>query len=149
MSGTLARLSCVRQSHCPVCRGADGAEASPICKGSARSHRKRGGYSTYSAFSADIFGHRPRCRPPSGAFLALRSIFFPHESAGRGAYLSFLSQSAFFFRKALRSRKRNEETQESSKTTDRGCSPTLQDSGFSASCAAAPHWATTDERFSP
>jgi hypothetical protein len=24
----------------------------------------------------------------------------PHESAGRGAYLSFLSQSAFFLRKA-------------------------------------------------
>jgi hypothetical protein len=36
------------------------------------------------------------------AYLASRSIFFPHESAGRGAYLSFLSQSAFFFRKALR-----------------------------------------------
>jgi hypothetical protein len=42
------------------------------------------------------------------AYLAFRSIFFPHESAGRGAYLSFLSQSAFFFRKALRSRERNE-----------------------------------------
>src|ERR1700677_2362163 len=35
------------------------------------------------------------------AYLAFRSIFFPHESAGRGAYLSFLSQSAFFFRRAL------------------------------------------------
>jgi beta-lactamase class A len=34
------------------------------------------------------------------AYLASRSIFFPHESAGRGAYLSFLSQSAFFFGKS-------------------------------------------------
>jgi hypothetical protein len=33
----------------------------------------------------------------------------PHESAGRGAYLSFLSQSAFFFRKALRVRKQTED----------------------------------------
>ena len=33
---------------------------------------------------------------PSRSFLAYRSIFFPHGSAGRGAYLSFLSQSAFF-----------------------------------------------------
>jgi hypothetical protein len=33
------------------------------------------------------------------SFLAFRSIFFWHESAGRGAYPSFLSQSAFFFRK--------------------------------------------------
>jgi hypothetical protein len=31
------------------------------------------------------------------AYLASRSIFFRHESAGRGPYLSFLSQSAFFF----------------------------------------------------
>ena len=36
---------------------------------------------------------------PFLAYLAFRSIFLPHESAGRGAYLSFLSQSAFFFRK--------------------------------------------------
>ena len=36
------------------------------------------------------------------AYLASRSIFFPHESAGRGAYLSFLSQSAFFFREMRR-----------------------------------------------
>ena len=42
------------------------------------------------------------------AFLAYRSIFFLHESPGRGAYLSFLSQSAFFFRKALRTRECNE-----------------------------------------
>jgi hypothetical protein len=40
----------------------------------------------------------------SRSFLAYRSIFFPNEGAGRGAYLSFLSQSAFFFRKALRRR---------------------------------------------
>jgi hypothetical protein len=33
------------------------------------------------------------------AYLAYRSIFFLHASAGQGAYLSFLSQSAFFFRK--------------------------------------------------
>jgi hypothetical protein len=32
------------------------------------------------------------------AYLAFLSIFFQHESDGRGAYLSFLSQSAFFFR---------------------------------------------------
>jgi hypothetical protein len=32
-----------------------------------------------------------------------------HESAGRGAYLSFLSQSAFFFLKALRSQERGRE----------------------------------------
>ena len=41
---------------------------------------------------------------PFLAYLAFRSIFLPHESAGWGAYLSFLSQSAFFFQKALRSR---------------------------------------------
>jgi hypothetical protein len=35
------------------------------------------------------------------AYLAYRAIFFQDENAGRGAYLSFLSQSAFFFRKAL------------------------------------------------
>ena len=35
-------------------------------------------------------------------FLAFLSIFSRHERAGRGVYLSFLSQSAFFFRKALR-----------------------------------------------
>ena len=34
---------------------------------------------------------------PFLAYLAFRSIFLPHESAGWGAYLSFLSQSAFFF----------------------------------------------------
>jgi hypothetical protein len=54
------------------------------------------------------------------AYLAFRSIFFPHESAGRGAYLSFLSPSPFFFRKALRSRERNKVIQESPKTTYRG-----------------------------
>jgi hypothetical protein len=40
------------------------------------------------------------------AYLAFHSIFFQHESDGRGAYLSFLSQSALFFRKALRSQPR-------------------------------------------
>jgi hypothetical protein len=33
------------------------------------------------------------------AYLAFRSIFSPQESADTGAYLSFLSQSAFFFGK--------------------------------------------------
>jgi hypothetical protein len=32
------------------------------------------------------------------AYLAYLATLFPHESVGRGAYLSFLSQSAFFFR---------------------------------------------------
>jgi hypothetical protein len=32
-------------------------------------------------------------------YLAFRSIFFRMKGAGRGAYLSFLSQSAFFFLK--------------------------------------------------
>ncbi len=36
---------------------------------------------------------------PFLAYPAFRSIFFAHESAGRGAYLSFLSQSAFFSRR--------------------------------------------------
>jgi hypothetical protein len=36
------------------------------------------------------------------AYLASRSIFFLHESAGRGALYLFLSQSAFFFREMRR-----------------------------------------------
>ena len=62
---------------------------------------------------------KPRISRSFLAYLASRSIFFRHENAGRGAYLSFLSQSAFFFRKALRSRERNEVTQEFPKTTYR------------------------------
>ena len=36
---------------------------------------------------------------PSRSILAYLSIFFAHESAGLGPYLSFLSQSAYFFAK--------------------------------------------------
>jgi hypothetical protein len=45
------------------------------------------------------------------AYLAFHSIFFQHENAGRGAYRSFLSQSAFFFRKALWSHERSGQIQ--------------------------------------
>jgi len=67
--------------------------------------------------------HRGNAKVPVPLFTAFRSMFF-RKSADREAYLSFLSQSAFFFfRKALRSRKRNEAIQESLKTTDRGWLP--------------------------
>src|ERR1700728_767029 len=43
---------------------------------------------------------KPRISRSYLSYLAFRSIFFPHQSAGRGAYLSYLSQSAFFFRES-------------------------------------------------
>jgi hypothetical protein len=73
------------------------------------------------------------------AYLAYRSIFFPHESASRGAYLSFLSQSAFFFREALRSRKRNQVIQKSPKTAYRGCKPAPARIGIFPQAAQPSH----------
>jgi hypothetical protein len=54
---------------------------------------------------------------------SLKERDFTCVDAGQGAYLSFLSQSAFFFRKAPRSLKCNELIQESPKTTYRGFKP--------------------------
>ena len=45
----------------------------------------------------------------SRSYLAYRSIFFSHESANGEAYLSFISQSAFFFGKRRRRKADNTE----------------------------------------
>jgi hypothetical protein len=82
-----------------------------------------GAFHSFHAFLSNFMGNLGTFTTSYLAYLAFRSIFFPHESAGRGAYLSFLSQNAFFFRKALRSRERNEVIQESPKTTYRGVKP--------------------------
>jgi hypothetical protein len=72
------------------------------------SHKTTGPHPVTSSSKLYPLAGRPTLKPrihlrkannlTSRSFLAYRSIFFPNESAGRGAYLSFLSQSAFFFR---------------------------------------------------
>jgi hypothetical protein len=136
LSNKISRLSPGRRSRSLP-------ESAPDSQTTGELAQEKGGLIALKALLALIF---LAAVPDAGlhpgtflAYLAFRSIFFPHESAGQGAYLSFLSQSAFFFRKPLRNRKRNQVIQESPKTTDRGCKPDPSIIGdFSASCAAVP-----------
>jgi hypothetical protein len=63
---------------------------------------------------------------------------FTCVDVGQGAYLSFLSQSAFFFRKALQSLECSELIQEYPKTTYRGFKPVPFKMGFKTPGAEKP-----------
>ena len=98
-STTIPRATALKASGYHAIKPASALSASrpPSPSGAAA-----GAFHSFHAFFSIFRGSLGTFTTSFLAYLASRSIFFPHESAGRGAYLSFLSQSAFFFREMRR-----------------------------------------------
>jgi hypothetical protein len=129
----------------------------PTRKRPASRHRKRGAYSAYSAFSADILATVPDSlpclpRPAVGAcrraglhrgtflaFLAYHSIFFLHEIAGPGGLSLFSLTKCILFSESFAEPETQRMTHESPKTTYRGCKPDPSRIGIFPQAAQPSH----------